>query len=350
MNITSFLESVNLNAKKTLVFVFGRMNPPTSGHERMLNFAHSIARKEKADFRIYLSHTQDKKKNPLSYEQKLHYVSKGVPHLARFIQKSNMRNAFEIIENDAQGYDRIIYVVGEDRNDEFTAKLTRYPNVEVQHITRGDEEISATKQREAALAGNFEVFYDGCMSGLTTALKADLITDVSAALRLKEEYIPESYHYEDDKCSGIKGRWYVQDGRHEYFLYDVKSLRSYLLNMGVGKEYGIKMFDDLCILYGNKQKEMSISPDQYEKGASNRLRNIHDKYAKEAREVEVAGYKKIKPLENTEPEEYHRKFNLVRDTYFATVKQIYGEYGHLADLLQKLAYQQVDILRKKRYG
>lgn len=175
----SFLESVNLDAKKTVVFVFGRMNPPTNGHERMLNFAHSISRKEKAEFRIYLSHTQDKNKNPLSYDKKLEYVKKGVPHLARFVHDSPLKHAFDIIEKDLVGFDRIIYVVGEDRNDEFVAKMTRYPNVEVQHISRGDEEISATKQRELAREGELAAFYDGCMSGLTDKDMVQLCADVA---------------------------------------------------------------------------------------------------------------------------------------------------------------------------
>ena len=61
--------------QKTAVVAFGRMNPPTIGHQKLVDKMASLAQGEKA--KLFLSHTQDKKKNPLSYEQKIRYAKEA---------------------------------------------------------------------------------------------------------------------------------------------------------------------------------------------------------------------------------------------------------------------------------
>ena len=61
-------------ASKLVVFSFGRLNPPTIGHEKLANAVKLAAQKLGGEPRMYLSHTQDKKKNPLPYELKLKYA------------------------------------------------------------------------------------------------------------------------------------------------------------------------------------------------------------------------------------------------------------------------------------
>ena len=69
--------------EKTLYFVWGRMNPPTAGHEKLLDFLKAKAGSN--PFRIYLTQTQDKNKNPIPYVQKIKFARKGFPQYARQI-------------------------------------------------------------------------------------------------------------------------------------------------------------------------------------------------------------------------------------------------------------------------
>ena len=63
-----------MSKEKHIVFAFGRMNPPTAGHSKLVDKVHSEARKRKADHRVIVSHSQDKYKNPLSSAQKIRYL------------------------------------------------------------------------------------------------------------------------------------------------------------------------------------------------------------------------------------------------------------------------------------
>ena len=62
---------------KKIVLAFGRMNPPTTGHQKLVNKIKSVARKHRATPALYLSHSQDKKKNPLSYDDKVRFATKA---------------------------------------------------------------------------------------------------------------------------------------------------------------------------------------------------------------------------------------------------------------------------------
>ena len=65
---------------KTIVFAFGRFSPPTTGHGLLVSVVKKIASTNKADYVIYASRTQDKKKNPLSVDKKIHYLNLMFPH------------------------------------------------------------------------------------------------------------------------------------------------------------------------------------------------------------------------------------------------------------------------------
>ena len=75
--------------RKSLAFTFGRFNPPTIGHEKLIN---KVASVRADDYRIYLSRSEDPKKNPLSPRQKLAYMKKMFPSHARniMINPTNM--------------------------------------------------------------------------------------------------------------------------------------------------------------------------------------------------------------------------------------------------------------------
>ena len=156
---------------KKLVFTFGRMNPPTIGHEKLANKIKSVAKQEKADARIYLSHTQNPTKDPLSYKQKLTFAKKafGIAH------QSNAKQIFQILkEIYADKYTDIVMVVGSDRVGEFKTLLNKYngkgdyefDSIKVVSAGKRDpdaegvEGMSGTKLRGLAVKGQFDDYED----------------------------------------------------------------------------------------------------------------------------------------------------------------------------------------------
>ena len=179
---------------KKLVFTFGRMNPPTIGHEKLANKIKAVAKQEKADARIYLSHTQNPTKDPLSYQQKLSFAKKafGIAH------KSSAKQIFQILkEVYEEGYTDIIMVVGSDRVGEFSTLLKKYngkgdydfDSINVVSAgqrdpdAKGVEGMSGTKLRAIAKAGDFDVFKQAAASKLSDRDKKRMMDMVQKALK-----------------------------------------------------------------------------------------------------------------------------------------------------------------------
>ena len=163
---------------KKMVFTFGRMNPPTIGHEKLANKIKQVASKEKADARIYLSHTNKPNTDPLSYNDKIKFAKKafGIAY------KSNAKQIFQIAkELFGQGYTDIIMVVGSDRVEEFQGLLNKYndkgdynfDSIKVVSAgqrdpdAKGVEGMSGTKLRNLAKDGDQKTFMKGLASKLS---------------------------------------------------------------------------------------------------------------------------------------------------------------------------------------
>ena len=163
---------------KKMVFTFGRMNPPTIGHEKLANKIKEIARREKSDARIYLSHTHKPNTDPLSYNDKIKFAKKafGIAH------KSNAKQIFQVAkELYKDGYQDVIMVVGSDRVDEFQQILDKYNgkgDYDFEQVTvvsagerdpdaQGVEGMSGTKLRNLAKSGDQKTFMKGLASKLS---------------------------------------------------------------------------------------------------------------------------------------------------------------------------------------
>ena len=175
---------------KKVVFTFGRMNPPTIGHEKLVNKLKAIASKEKADARIYLSHTNKPSSDPLSYKDKLKFAQKafGIAY------KSSAKQIFQIAkELQGQKYTDIVMVVGSDRVKEFDTLLKKYNNkgdynfdsIKVVSAgqrdpdAKGVEGMSGTKLRNLAKDGDMKTFMKGLASGLSASDKKKVYALVS---------------------------------------------------------------------------------------------------------------------------------------------------------------------------
>lgn len=158
-------------AKKAVVVSFGRFNPITVGHEKLANRVISEASKRKADAAIYMSHSQDPKKNPLSYDQK---ISLGKKAFGNAVKRSNARTLIEVAKELSGKYDDLIIVVGADRVREFETLMNRYNGKEynfenIEIVSAGDRDpdaddvtgMSASKMRALAFEGDYDSFKKG---------------------------------------------------------------------------------------------------------------------------------------------------------------------------------------------
>ena len=82
-------------ASETIVFAYGRFNPPTTGHEKLIQKVVSVAGSN--DYRIYPSHSQNAKKDPLPQALKTAYMRKMFRKYARNIVVTKSRNLIEIV-------------------------------------------------------------------------------------------------------------------------------------------------------------------------------------------------------------------------------------------------------------
>ena len=123
------IEVFKEKSRKSVAFCFGRMNPPTIGHARLLN---TTARASAGgDYYIFLSHTQDSKKNPLDYNTKIDFVKSMYPQHADHVSYGSRRTIMEIMEFlYHNNYTDVIYVCGNDRLPAFKELLNKYNGIE----------------------------------------------------------------------------------------------------------------------------------------------------------------------------------------------------------------------------
>ena len=185
---------------KKVSFTFGRFNPPTTGHEKLIK---ALAA-QGGTIMVFPSQTQDPKKNPLPFPKKVAYMKKMFPRYAKNIIVSKARQVFEIsnILYD-QGYTDVTMVVGSDRVKEFETLLNKYNGKKGTHgfydfnsinvVSAGDRDpdaddvsgMSASKMRAAAGENDFDSFKKGLPSGFKQGEK--LFKDVRDGMGLKEQ-------------------------------------------------------------------------------------------------------------------------------------------------------------------
>lgn len=202
-NVPSFKQYL-VEEEREAYFTFGRMNPPHIGHGKLMNVM--SAKAGKTPYKVYLSQSQDARKNPLTFEQKIKYARKMFPKHARSIikdksAKTPMDVASKLYE---QGYNKINMVVGEDRHTEFTTLLNKYNGQKGRHgfynfekinvISSGSRDpdgdaasgMSATVQREAAKKDDFTKFSQGLPTSMSNKDAKRLFNDLRIGMGLKE--------------------------------------------------------------------------------------------------------------------------------------------------------------------
>ena len=205
---------------KSVVFAFGRFNPPTTGHELLIKVVQKLAKSNNADHVIYASRTQDKKKNPLSVDRKIHYLKlmfKGV----NFAPANDQERTFiEVARALNKKYKNIIMVAGSDRVPEYERLLNTYNGKDfhfdtIQVVSAGERDpdaddasgMSASKMRTVAVKGDYVQFKKGLPSSIRDIDGKLLMNEIRFAMGL--EPIKEQVKFE------------VDDLREKYFKGEI---------------------------------------------------------------------------------------------------------------------------------
>ena len=199
-----FREFITENKEKHAVMAFGRMNPPTTGHEVLVNKVKSVAKNVGGSHHIVLSHSQDAAKNPLTSAQK-------VKHAKRFFPDTNISVATKEEPNfltqaaklHKQGVTHLHMVAGSDRVAEYHKLLHKYNGTHegalfnFKKITlhnagardpdaEGTSGMSASKMRSHATSNSFDDFKQGIPKHVPEHHAKELFRDVRKGMNIKE--------------------------------------------------------------------------------------------------------------------------------------------------------------------
>ena len=182
----------------TLTLAFGRFNPPTVGHEKLISAAEKAS--AGGDLKIYPSRTQDNKKNPLDPDMKVSYMRKMFPkHKEQIINDPEMKSIFDVlVAANEEGYKNINIVVGADRQGEFENLAQKY-NGQLydfdlirtisagprEEDAKGIEGVSASKQRKAVVDDDYNAFKRGLPKGINDGDAMALFSAVRQGMKIK---------------------------------------------------------------------------------------------------------------------------------------------------------------------
>ena len=207
-----FRDFLREQKEKHAVLAFGRMNPITNGHEKLVNKVKEIADKVGGSHHIVLSHSQDAKKNPLTADQKVKHAKRafsGTNFTAASKEKPTFFDHAEALHK--KGVTHLHMVGGSDRTEEYHRLLHKYNGThegarfnfkEIKVHSAGERDpdaegvtgISASKMREHAKSGDLDSFKKGAPSSMSHAHVKQMFNDVRKGMRLHEEIIREGVH------------------------------------------------------------------------------------------------------------------------------------------------------------
>lgn len=183
---------------KTMVFAFGRLNPPTTGHEKLIKKIISVAKANSADHLMVLSKTQKAPKDPLDGDTKLMYAKKMFPNVNIAVATTEMPTFFGWLKKFYEGgYEKVIMIAGSDRISEYTrlvnqynGKADQYTFKSIEVVSAGERDpdadgaagMSASKLRDFAAKDDFKNFRKGIPATLNDAAAKKLMAEVQAGM------------------------------------------------------------------------------------------------------------------------------------------------------------------------
>ncbi len=233
-------------AKGQIVFAFGRFNPPTTGHEKLISKVAQVS--GSSPYRIYPSFSQNPKKDPLPHTLKVAYMRKMFPKHARsIVADKDAKTAINVaVKLYDEGFRDLVMVAGSDRVKEFSSLLKTYNGVEgkrhgfykfdrIDVVSAGErdpdaegvEGMSASKMRAAAVDGDFD-------SNVGDVVEAKGIT--GKVIRKGTNYI--AFHDEEGK---VHKAW-LHEVKFEDLPSDVKTKLYKLYSKGMNLLAGTPEF------------------------------------------------------------------------------------------------------------
>lgn len=215
-----FKQYLTEGKRDTVVFSHGRMNPVTSGHQKMVELGKDMAKSLNADYELSITHSHDPKKNPLSVDQKLKHARRAFPKTKITATSKELPSFLHVAKRlHDQGYKHLVMVAGSDRADEYRDTLHKYnghpdfynfksitvPDKKTmvkhtgKHLERdpdgeGAEGMSATKMRTHATNNDFHEFRKGVPAHFSDAQARELFNDVrQGQVRAEETDIRKLY-------------------------------------------------------------------------------------------------------------------------------------------------------------
>ena len=327
--------------RDTAIFTFGRFNPPTVGHEKLIVAVANVARREGGEYFVYPSRSQDSKKNPLDQSTKIRYMKKMFSKHKKNIISSTGNTALEVAsELHDEGYTNLVMVVGSDRVKDFKALLDRYNGDEdkahgfydfdsIKVVSAGErdpdadgvEGMSASKMRQSAVEGDFKTFRKGTPPSLNDKDTKLMFNDIRKGMRLQVVKEGSKWKNVDFTYEIAEERVSENTEQLVYENYTTKNIQSSLP--------AYDFFDELCNgmqVTASKHKyyirETLIVTDNFlrikQKALQEQKINQYDFH-----ELELLGKKHFKLLENLEIDHLDNSFIY---KYISEVKE-YLEYG-----------------------
>ena len=230
----------------TISITFGRFNPPTIGHERLLDKVAREAKTSGGEYRIYPSRSEDPKKNPLDAGTKIKYMRQAYPdHANAIVDSPDMRTIFDVLSAiDNDGYSSVNIVVGGDRVSEFNSLAQKYNGDlytfdEIKVVSAGGrdpdaegvEGMSASKLRKAAAEDDFDTFSKGMSKGLGKEGTEKLYLTLRQAMQVEEfdDFAEASYELHE-----IAPKLDPQGLREAYFNQDLFEVGTFVENINTG--------------------------------------------------------------------------------------------------------------------
>ena len=318
---------------KSIAFTFGRFNPPTIGHEKLIKKVQSIPTN---DYKVFLSRSEDPKKNPLSPQQKLAYMKKMFPQYARNIEINTTNMVLDIASKlYKQGYTDVTMVVGSDRVREFDTILKKYNGVSSRHglydfdsikvVSAGERDpdaegatgMSASKMRAAAAKGDLNNF----KKGLPRGVDADkLMKDVRKGMKLAASYGGMAH-------AGL-GTYKPIASLEEFEQQQIRDLyiREMIFNVGDKVNYVKEDFEGIVKRRGTNYVVLEDKES-----------NLHKCWIWDC--IPVSANKEVAM----------REFNLDVDYGFEAVSEKKSEYGHTDSLPQDKDVKKQKGTQPKKY-
>ena len=188
---------------KTVVFTFGRFQPPTAGHQVLIDKVSSIASRVGGDAMVFPSPAESGTKNPLSHRDKVNFMKKTFRKVTVVNDKTIINPFYALKKFSNQGYTKVILVVGSDRVSEFKKTVTPYLfhknpklalNFEFEVMSAGERDpdasgvagVSGTKVRQFASDGDYDSFKGSMPSGAADREVKKIFNALRKSMGIKE--------------------------------------------------------------------------------------------------------------------------------------------------------------------